>query len=159
MLATVGARRFHLELSEARLEGGGRVAGRVHRDGDAVGSPLTVRVRCLECWRLPRPALGFTARTGPWWERRVLWECALPVVPSAERRWNAFACELPAGLPPSVEGYAFAWRYEVTATRRRLLAQERAVVTPVLYEAPGTGAGGGPVPVHVSPPTGRRLLV
>jgi hypothetical protein len=63
------ARNFHLELSEAALHGGCRIAGRVHRHRAWRPHPMTIAVGCRESWRLP----ARTARGVPSWGEAWLW--------------------------------------------------------------------------------------
>jgi hypothetical protein len=125
------ARRFHIEVSDAALEGGGRIAGRVHRDGPWRAGTLTIDVSCRESWRLPpRSARGI-----PGWGSGWLWRHIerLEVDPAAT--WIPFDLALPAPLPPAVEARTIAWRYEILVRRRtRSGLGETAARTLLLHE-------------------------
>jgi hypothetical protein len=130
------ARHFHIELVDAQLQGGGRIAGRVHRDGSWPPGRIEVRARCLECWRWT----PMSERGTPQWHESCLWEaqCPLPVDPDAG--WAAFRFELPDDLPPAVEARSIAWRYELVAQRNvRHWFDETAALTPLLYEDAALG--------------------
>ena len=58
MIARFDARHFHLELSEAAVQGGGRVAGRVHLDRGDPPPVVKVTARCEEVWRIDRMSLN-----------------------------------------------------------------------------------------------------
>jgi hypothetical protein len=125
------ARRFHIEVSDAALEGGGRIAGRVHRHGRWRGGTLTIDVSCRESWRLPPRS----ARGVPGWGSSWLWRHIqrLEVDPSAT--WIPFDLALPAPLPPAVEARTIAWRYEIFVRRRtRSGLGETAARTLLLHE-------------------------
>ena len=133
MIANFPSRHFHIELSDAVLSGGGRVAGRVHLDRAMAAGRLELSVHCLECWRTSPPSLWW--RQPPTWTIRTLWAAAREAELGSDRRWHGFEFELPDGLPPAVEGYAVAWRYEIEARRpTRLGPGERAAITPLRYE-------------------------
>lgn len=133
MIANFPSRHFHIELSDAVLSGGGRIAGRVHIDRAVGGGWLELAVQCLECWRTSPPSLWW--RQPPAWSWRTLWTATQRVKLDAASHWQGFCFDLAAGLPPAVEGYAIAWRYEIEARRpARLRPGERAMITPLLYE-------------------------
>jgi hypothetical protein len=134
------ARRFHVELSTARLCGGGEIAGRVHRDRTFADGPVVVRARCLEAWREapPRVPLVHASRSlqMPRWHQRTLWSEELVLEGLADAHWAPFAFALPDDLPPAVEARSVAWRYEVEARRPlRLRFDERALAVPLGYRA------------------------
>jgi hypothetical protein len=125
------ARHFHLELAAADLRGGGGVSGRLHRHGRWMPGALRVEICCVETWRTAAPTLGAM----PHWDRDVLWSAEAAVDPDPDRTWVPFAFDIPAGLPPAVEGHTLAWRYELSACRHtRIGLGEYAVLTPVLFE-------------------------
>jgi hypothetical protein len=131
LLADWDARHFHIELFDAQLEGGGRLAGRVHRHGSWPRGTIDVRACCLECWRCTPLSDGRT----PQWHEASLWEAeqALPIDPDAG--WAAFRFDLPDDLPPAVEARTIAWRYELRARRHvRHWFDETAALTPLLHE-------------------------
>ncbi|HLK44270.1 MAG TPA: hypothetical protein VKV34_13080 [Thermoleophilia bacterium] len=133
MIANFASRHFHLELSEAVLAGGGRLAGRVHIDREVAPGALEIAVHCLECWRTSPPSLWW--RQPPTWTSRTLWSDVLRTELDGSRNWHGFVFDLADGLPPAVEGYALAWRYEIEAHRpARLGPGERAMITPLQYE-------------------------
>ena len=80
------ARHFHIELSDARLEGGGQLVGRVHRHGDWPPGEIAVTARCLECWR----AAALAARGLPHWEFETLWERHHPIRTDLDSTWAPF---------------------------------------------------------------------
>jgi hypothetical protein len=140
MVASFRARHFHIELVDAVLEGGGHLAGRVHRDRDWPGGNVVVRVRCSESWRppLPRAPLALATRRAPplRWVEHALWEQETRLGSLADAHWVPFDFELPEGLPPALEARSIAWRYEIEARRcRRLRMSERALLTPLRYTA------------------------
>jgi hypothetical protein len=131
LIAGWDARHFHLELGDALLHGGGRIAGRVHRHGPWCSGAIVVRGRCDECWRPGGPA----ARAIPFWEGRTLWAAEERIDLDPDTSWAPFRFELPPGLPAAVEARTIAWRYELRASRRRRhRPDETAALTPLLYD-------------------------
>jgi len=131
LIANWDARHFHLELSDAVLRGGGRIAGRVHRHGAWRSHAIVVRVRCDECWRRPRPA----ARGMPYWRAQTLWEAADTVDLDPDTTWAPFSFDLPPGLPPAIAARTIAWCYDLLARQhRRHRPDETAALTPLLHE-------------------------
>lgn len=131
MIADFASRHFHLELSEAGLHGGGRIAGRVHLDRPLTGR-LELRAECREWWRTSPPSLW--RRQPPIWNSRELWSDQVEVELEQGAHWGGFGFALPDHLPAAVEGYMVAWRYEIEARRpARLGPDERAVITPLGY--------------------------
>jgi hypothetical protein len=131
LIAGWDARHFHLELGDALLRGGGRVAGRVHRHGRWCATAIVVHARCDECWRPAGPA----ARGMPYWNERTLWAAEHEIGVDPDRAWVAFCFRLPQDLPPAVEARTIAWRYELRARRRREhLPDETAALTPLLFD-------------------------
>jgi len=132
MIASFPARGFHVELSEAVLEGGGRIAGRVHLHDRAPRS-IEVVVRCEETWRTNFQYRN--RRQPPLWRSEPLWRDSVAMERDPDRSWQPFAFAIPAGLPAAVEGHTVCWRYEVEARRRgRAGRSERAVVTPLRFD-------------------------
>lgn len=132
MIANFASRHFHIELSEAGLHGGGRIAGRVHLDRPVSGTRLELNAECREWWRTSPPSLWW--RQPPTWSGRELWSGRLDVELEPGGHWSGFSFALPEGLPAAVEGYTIAWRYEIEARRpARLGPDERAVITPLRY--------------------------
>jgi hypothetical protein len=133
MIASFPARRFHIELADALLEGGGHIDGRVHVHGDRPLRRLEVLVRCQESWRT-----NFRLRNHhqpPLWRTDTLWSDTVPVECEPDRRWYPFRFALPAGLPAAVEAHIICWRYEIEVRRRgRFRRLERAVVTPLRFD-------------------------
>jgi hypothetical protein len=125
------ARRFHIEISDAVLRGGGRIAGRVHRDGPWRGGTMTLDVSCRESWRLPpRSARGVSGWGAGW-----LWRHIARLDVDRTATWVPFDLPLPAALPPAVEARTIAWRYEIVVRRRtRRGLGETAARTPLLHE-------------------------
>jgi len=125
------ARRFHIEVSDAVLEGGGRIAGRVHRHGPWRVGTMTIDVGCRESWRLPTRS----ARGVPGWGSGWLWRHIERLEVEPDATWVAFDLPLPAPLPPAVEARTIAWRYEIVVRRRtRSGLAESAARTPLLHE-------------------------
>jgi hypothetical protein len=139
LLVSWDARHFHIELSDARLEGGGHLIGRVHRHGDWPPGEITVRARCLECWR----GAALAARGLPHWEFETLWERHRAIRTDRDPTWAPFEFDLPRWLPPAVEATTFAWRYELITQRSiRYWFDETAAVTPLLHEGAALRRGG-----------------
>ena len=133
------AHGFHIELGEAVLEGGGVIAGRVHRDADLPDSPLLLTARCIETWRQAPPAAMVVATTRarpPRWHHSELWSTRLELTGLHDAHWVRFEIAIPPGLPVAVEARSIAWRYEIEVRRpRRLRLADRAVTTPLRYRA------------------------
>ncbi len=133
MIARFDARHFHLELSEADVQGGGRVAGRVHLDRGDPPPVVKVTARCEEVWRIDRMSLNL--KRPPLWRYEGLWQERHELEWPVDQRWIAFSFDYPEHLPPAVESNSIAWRYEVEASRpTRFSMQERAVATPIGFE-------------------------
>ena len=158
------ARHFHIELSDARLEGGGQLVGRVHRHGDWPSGEIAVRARCLECWR----ATTLAARGLPHWEFETLWERHHAILIDRDSTWAPFEFDVPQWLPPAVEATTFAWRYELITQRSvRYWFDETAAITPLLHEGAALRRGGSsygitsraqPSPQRPARPGSRRCL-
>ena len=133
------ARHFHIELSDARLEGGGQLVGRVHRHGDWPPGEIAVTARCLECWR----AAALAVRGLPNWEFETLWERDHAIRTDLDSTWVPFHFDLPPWLPPAVEATTLAWRYELITQRSvRYWFDETAAITPLLHEGAALRRGG-----------------
>jgi hypothetical protein len=131
LLADWDARHFHIELFDAQLQGGGRLAGRVHRHGCWPPGPIEVRACCLESWRFRPSSEGGT----PQWHASYLWQVEHPLAIDPDAGWAAFCFALPGHLPPGVEARTIAWRYELRAQRHvRHWFNETAARTPLLHE-------------------------
>jgi len=131
VLGNAAARRFHIELADAELRGGGHIAGRVHRHQRWAPGEWTVEVACIETFRAALPSLA----GAPHWEHDTLWTARVSLDTDPDLTWCPFRFEVPRELPPAVEAHALAWRYELDATRHaRLGLDERAVLTPLLFE-------------------------
>jgi hypothetical protein len=131
LLASWEARHFHLELSDAQLTGGGRLAGRVHRHGPWPADLIVVVARCEECWR----ASPWAERGVPQWRSTGLWEHACTLRADPDATWAGFEFQLPDGLPPAIEASTIAWRYELIAKRSvRHWLDETAALTALLHE-------------------------
>ena len=127
------ARRFHLDLVDALLEGGGHVSGRVHWESEAPVGGFSVTVACEEAWCTN---FRFRSRRSPLlWKTEQLWADTCAATADPDRRWSPFRVEIPATAPQAVEGRVIAWRYTVEAepATRRAFAR-RAVVTPLRFE-------------------------
>jgi hypothetical protein len=134
------ARRFHVELTTAELRGGGRIAGRVHRDRELAAGPIVVRARCMEAWREAPPRVPILPANRslqlPRWHERTLWSQELVLDGLCALHWAPFDFALPPDLPPAVEARAVAWRYQVEARRPlRLRPDERAIAVPIGFRA------------------------
>jgi hypothetical protein len=124
------ARHFHIEVTDAALRGGGRLAGRVHRDGPWRDGAMTLDVGCRESWRLPPRS----ARSVPGWGAGWLWRHIARLDIDRHANWAPFDLALPPGLPPAVEARTIAWRYEIVVRRRtRGGLGETAARTPLLH--------------------------
>jgi hypothetical protein len=133
MIARFDARHFHLELSHADVQGGGRIAGRVHLDRGDAPPVVTVTARCEEVWRIDR--LSINLKRPPLWNYEGLWQERRELEWPLGQHWVGFDFALPPHLPPAVEASSIAWRYEVEVSRpTRFSMQERAVATPIGFE-------------------------
>jgi len=134
------ARRFRIEISDAALEGGGRIAGRVHRHGPWRAGTMTLDVCCRESWRLPTRA----ARGVPGWGAGWLWRHIERLEVEPDATWIPFDLVLPTRLPPAVEARTIAWRYEIVVRRRtRTGLAETAARTLLLHEESALAWVGG----------------
>ena len=134
------ARHFHIEVSDAALHGGGRIAGRVHRHGPWRPHPMTIAVGCRESWRLPVRA----ARGAPAWGEAWLWRHVGRLEVDPDATWAGFDLALPGRLPPAVEARTIAWRYEIVVRcRPRRGRTETAARTPLLHEEAAPVLAGG----------------
>ena len=127
------ARRFHLDLVNALLEGGGHLSGRVHWESEAPEGGFSVKVACEEAWCTN---YRFRSRRSPLlWDAEQLWADTCTATVEADRRWSPFRFEIPTTAPQAVEGRVIAWRYTVEAVPavHRTFAG-RAVVTPLRFE-------------------------
>lgn len=127
------ARRFHLDLVEALLEGGGHLSGRVHWGSEVPEDGFSVTVACEEAWCTN---FRFRSRRSPLlWETEQLWSDTCTAAVDPDRHWSPFRIEIPTHVPQAVEGRVIAWRYTVEAlsTTRHVFA-DRAVVTPLRFE-------------------------
>jgi hypothetical protein len=136
LISRFDARRFHIELAEAVVQGGGQVTGRIHANTDQAPGDLEVSCRCQEAWRLDGRSRIRNLTQPPLWHHVTLWEQRIDVAWPADAHWTSFAFELPERLPPAVEGRSIAFRYEVEARtrRRRLGLRERAAETPIGFD-------------------------
>jgi len=135
LISRFGARRFHIELAEADVQGGGRVSGRVHANSDRLPDGLVVGCRCQEAWRLDGRGRFRNINAPPLWHHVTLWEQRADLEWREGAHWAAFAFDLPAALPPAIEGRSIAFRYEIEAsTRGRLGLRERAAETPIGFD-------------------------
>jgi hypothetical protein len=128
------ARHFHVELTDALLEGGGRIDGRLHTQAACERGLFGVVVQCHESWRTNLRFRNW--RAPPLWRGRSVWraDAAVEVVPG--RNWYPFGFAIPVGLPPAFEGLSIAWRYQIEVRRKaRLPVSDHAVVTPLRFDA------------------------
>jgi hypothetical protein len=126
-------RNFHLELVDALLEGGGQLAGRVHRDPGCEERAFLVTAVCEEVWCTN---FRFRTRRSPLlWEVQQLWSTSLTVPLTAGDHWGGFRFDIPGELPQATEGRVIAWRYSVEARpAARRPFPDRAVLTPLRFE-------------------------
>jgi hypothetical protein len=137
LISNWDARHFHIELSEAVLHGGGRIAGRVHRHGPWSEGAMAIVVRCSECWH----SSAVPVRGIPQWRQSTLWEAEQTLVLDRDATWMPFGFDLPGELPPAVEARTIAWRHELVARRRvRHWFDEKAALTPLLHDHRGPDA-------------------
>ena len=127
------ARRFHLDLVDALLEGGGHLSGRVHWESEPPEGGFSVTVACEESWCTN---FRFRSRRSPLlWQTERLWVETRAAAADADRHWSPFRVEIPATAPKAVEGRVIAWRYTVEAVSAMPhLFADRAVVTPLRFE-------------------------
>lgn len=141
-------RDFRISLDAAEPWGGGTISGRVERMSDARSPrPLAVTVACQAAWIDIAPQLvgqGPKFSVGMFYElrqrRRGIWldetlhEQRVEVEPLAEANWQRFAFTLPSDLPRAFEGTFCAFRYTVSATRRRTVGSTLAIVPVIIDE-------------------------
>jgi hypothetical protein len=133
VIASHPGRRFHLELSDVRLQGGGHIQCRVHAEAGLEEGSVVVVARFEEAWRTNLRVRN--RRHPPLWRSRLLWQEEATVELGIDRRWYPCGFDIPVGLPPAVEGRTLAWRYEIDARRapRRGVA-DRAALTPLRFD-------------------------
>ena len=135
IIARFEARRFHIELHEADVQGGGQLAGRVHLHPGKTANGLVVTCRCLESWRVNGRSVVHNRRQPPLWKTEAIWSESVPLEWRDGETWSAFRVPVPEGLPPAVEARSIAWRYEVEARcATRLGMHDTAVTTPMGFE-------------------------
>jgi hypothetical protein len=133
VIASFPARRFHIELADALLEGGGHIDGRVHLDDGRAARRIEVVARCQEIWRTNFRFRNH--RQPPLWRGETLWSDAIALECDPDRHWHPFTFALPPGLPAAVEGRIICWRYEIEVRRRSGFGRvERAVATPLRFD-------------------------
>jgi len=133
VIASHPGRRFHLELSDVRLQGGGHIQCRVHADQGLDEGSVVIVARFEEAWRTNLRIRN--RRHPPLWNSRSLWQEQATVELGGDRRWYPCRFDIPVGLPPAVEARTLAWRYEIDARRapRRGVA-DRAALTPLRFD-------------------------
>ncbi len=126
-------RNFHLELVDAVLEGGGHLAGRVHRDAGSDDTAFVVTASCSEVWCTN---FRFRTRRAPLlWEMTELWSASAGVSLEPDDHWGPFQFDIPDGLPPATESRVIAWRYSIEArAEARRAFGSHAVLTPLRFE-------------------------
>jgi hypothetical protein len=95
-IAEVPARTFHVELNDARLAGGGYIAGRVHQHGLRAVGTMMATLRCTEAWRSRPPWRG----APPVWDENVLWTADAVVQLDEDYHWTRFGTRFPPASPP-----------------------------------------------------------
>jgi hypothetical protein len=135
IIARFEARRFHIELSEVDVQGGGQLAGRVHLTPGKTAQGLVLTCRCVESWRVNGRSVVHNRRQPPLWKTETIWSESAPLEWRAGETWSGFRVAVPAELPPAVEARSIAWRYEVEArVGTRLGMHDTAVSTPMGFE-------------------------
>ena len=138
LIARYDARGFRIKLTDADLQGGGELNGRVHLCGRRQPAALEVTCRCVEAWRVNGRSRIANLRHPPLWNHSCIWQARLDLSWLDGQAWTPFGFRLPGQLPPAVEARSIAWRYEVEARRRvRLAPDEVAVATPIGFELAG----------------------
>lgn len=133
LIASQPARRFHLELVDAVLEGGGHLTGRIHRDAGSDHRDFTITAACGEFWCTN---YRFRPRRSPLlWDMATLWSETEAVSLKGDDHWGPFQFEIPDGLPPATEGRVIAWRYSIEARAgAQRVFTAHAVLTPLRFE-------------------------
>jgi hypothetical protein len=135
LIARYDARRFHIELTDVDIQGGGEAGGRVHLHPGREAAHLELSCRCLESWRTNGRGRVRNLRQAPLWKTECIWGESMTLDWPEGQTWAPFRFELPDRLPPAVEARSIAWRYEVEArlkVRHRL--DDVAVATPMGFE-------------------------
>jgi hypothetical protein len=130
---------FHVVLDTAQPWGGGRIEGRLESRKARQSGRYDVSVSCsaawLDCAPPPPGEIGTSAGPGSvgavasnlllhgigiriWLDERV-WEGRADLGELSGENWLPFAFDLPSGLPRAFEGTLAAFRWRVTARRRR----------------------------------------
>jgi hypothetical protein len=135
MIARFEARRFHIELTEVDVQGGGTLAGRVHVFPGKKAEGVVVTCCCVESWRVNGRSVVHNRRQPPLWKTETIWSESVTPDWREGETWSGFRVPLPAELPVAMEGRSIAWRYEVEASlRTRLGMHDRAMTTPMGFE-------------------------
>ena len=135
MIARYDARRFHIELTEVDIQGGGQAAGRVHLHPGRTASALEVSCRCLESWRTNGRGRVRNLRQAPIWRTTSMWSDVMTFDWPDDQNWAPFRFDLPDWLPPAVEARSIAWRYEIEVRLKvRHGLDDVAVATPIGFE-------------------------
>jgi hypothetical protein len=133
VIASHPGRRFHLELSDVRLQGGGHIQCRVHAEQGLDEGRVVVVARFEEAWRTNLRLRN--RRHPPLWRSRSLWQEQATVELGSDRRWYPCSFDIPVGLPPAVEGRTLAWRYGIDARRApRRGVPDHAALTPLRFD-------------------------
>ena len=142
------ARGFSLSLDVVEPWGGGTIEGRVEaREGSHNSHPVTVTAQCRSNWLdLPPQLVGQKPfwRIGTYWDLRMrmlpiwieqeIWLDRLELGDLSEANWLHFQFTLPAELPRAFEGTFIAFRWRVSASRRRPIGRDTSSLPLILLE-------------------------
>jgi hypothetical protein len=142
------ARGFAITLDQAKLEGGGRIAGRVERRGERRDRrPVLVDVSCTASWVDIAPQFVGRKRVFTWsapgdmrnrfipvWLEEEIFRERAEVGALEEANWRHFAFALPEGVPRALEGTFVAFRWRIEARRARPVGHQLASLPLLLVE-------------------------
>jgi hypothetical protein len=142
------ARGFSIVLDEARLEPGGRIAGRIERRNDRHSSrPVLVDLYCEACWVDIAPQFVGRKRVWTWsaagdmrnrfipvWLDEEIARERLEVGSLDDANWRHFEFVAPEEVPRAMEGTFVAFRWRVEARRARRIGHELASLPMLVVE-------------------------